>query len=81
MCFQAQQAEHRLRVVLVDLLALVHSFLVVVAHRVDKVAAVVGMVVEEITSIMVELEQVLVEVDILGVSVRLVLQHRVQRQL
>jgi hypothetical protein len=81
MYFQEQRAEHRLRVVLVDLLALDHSFLVVVEDRVDKVAAVVGMVVEEITSIMVELEQVVVEVDILGVSVRLVLQRRVQRQL
>jgi hypothetical protein len=81
MCFQVQQAEHRLRVVLVDLLELAHSFLVVVEDRVDRAEVVVGMVAEEITSFMVELEQVVVEVDILGVSVRLVLQHRVQRQL
>jgi hypothetical protein len=81
MCFQAQRAEHRVRVVLVDLLALAHSFLVVVAHKVDRAEAVVGMVAEEITSIMVDLEQVVEEVDILGVSVRLVLQRRVQRQL
>jgi hypothetical protein len=81
MCFQAQRVEHRLRVVLVDLLELARSFLVVVEDRVDRVEAVVGMVAEEITSIMVELEQAVEEVDILGVSVRLVLQRRVQRQL